>query len=69
MDYKNITLRELKMFSDNNSHYTFGEVLYSILRLGEDGFLTTVKDLKNIPDKKIYEMICKAKIEESENAI
>lgn len=67
-NYRNMSLRELKAFSDTHKDYSIGTVLYSILRMDEEGFSKRVKDLKEITDEDFYEMICKAKIEESEDA-
>lgn len=69
MNNRNIAFRELKSFSETYSNYSVGEVLYSILRLDSGGNLKTIKDLKNLTDDGFYELICKAKIEESEEAI
>lgn len=69
MNNRNIAFRELKSFSELYNGYSVGEVLYSILRLDTGGHLKTIKDLKNLTDDKFYELICKAKIEESEEAV
>ena len=65
MNYKNIAIRTLQEFIDENPKMTLGEIFYSILRQGNSG-ISEVKDLKNIEDEKIYSLIEKAKQFEEE---
>lgn len=69
MDYRNIFLRELKQFSDTHKDYNLGSVIYSFLRLGDGGLIKTVKNITEITDEEMYKLLCKAKVEESEEAV
>lgn len=57
MHYKNEALRQLTQLLKDNPDYSFGEVLYSMLRLTSS---EKISDLKNLSDEDIYTAIEKA---------
>jgi hypothetical protein len=65
MNYKNIALRTLQEFCDVNPKMSLGEVFYSILR-EKNSDTSTLSDVKNITDEKMYTIIEKAKQFEEE---
>ncbi len=64
-NYRNIGYREIKTLLNTNNNYSLGEVIYSILRL--EDYEMRVKDIKNISDKRFYELIEKAKTVEDDS--
>lgn len=65
MNYKNIAIRTLQEFAEQNPKMSLGEILYSVLRKGNSG-IDEIKELREIQDEKIYSMIEKAKQFEEE---
>lgn len=66
VNYKGMAFRELfDSFIKEHPNYSLGEVLYSVLRL-EEGSDMPVKDIKNISDNRMYELIYNANKTESE---
>lgn len=65
VNYKGLSLREFEQFLEDNKHYTFCESLYAFLRL-DKGHVQLVKDIKNISDETVYNLIHKARKEEEE---
>lgn len=55
MNYKNLAYRGIQNLLNNNSNYSLGEVLYCILRL--KSFDIKVKDIKDISDEELYELV------------
>lgn len=60
VNYKGMAIRELfNAFMKEHPEYSVGEALYSILRL-EGGPDLTIKQLRDIPDSKMYDLIYNA---------
>lgn len=64
MNYKNNAIRELQDFAKEFPSYTFGELLYSTLRLTN---VTKISDLLTLSDEDLFSAIEKTKQEEKEN--
>lgn len=64
MNFKNNALRELPNFSKEFPDYSFGEILYSVIRLTG---AKKISDLLTLSDEEIFSAIEKAKLQEKEN--
>lgn len=65
MNYKNIAIRTLEEFANENPNMTLSQILYSVLREKNSGFDRT-NDILNIDDEQLYTIIDKAKEFEKE---
>lgn len=60
VNYKGMAFRELfDSFIKEHPDYSFGDILYSILRL-EGGSDKPIKSIKEISDNRMYELIYNA---------
>lgn len=64
MNFKNNALRELPILAKELPEYSFGELLYSVIRLTG---AKKVSDLLSLSDEEIFSAIEKAKIQEKED--
>lgn len=64
MNFKNNALRELQNLSKDFPGYSFGEILYSALRLTG---AKSISDLLTLSDETIFSAIEKAKLQEKED--
>lgn len=64
LNYKNIALRTIQEFVNENPNMTLAEIIYSFTRKGITGL--EFKDIKNMTDEQLYSAIEKAKQFEKE---
>lgn len=60
MNFKAIGLNTLMEYSEQNTDYTLGEIIYSFLREPVSGIKNT-KDILKLTDEEVYTIIEKAK--------
>jgi hypothetical protein len=65
MNYKAIALNTLIEYSEENSEYSVGQLLYSFLREPISG-IVKFNELNSITDEDLYTIIEKAKAEETD---
>lgn len=66
MNFRDITFREIEMFSNEYEDYSVGEILYSGIRLLG---LKKLTDLHQISDKEIFTAFNKAREEQRDESI
>ncbi|MCA9749978.1 MAG: hypothetical protein KC414_12790 [Romboutsia sp.] len=69
MNYKPLVIKKFLEFKDEASEFSFGELLYSILRNPISGIVpegTSISWLKNIEDSDFYTVIDRALEEEKD---
>ena len=67
MNYKNISLRELIEFGNENTHYTVGDLLFSVLQpVALANGKSSLAWLRDISDEQMVKHIQKVQLKEKE---
>lgn len=68
MNYKNITLRELKEFGDEHPDYSVADLLYSVLQpVAIHNEKSSLQWIRNISDEQMFTFVERAKELEKED--